>query len=237
MLSDPITKAGGRFCVYSFTTETPVLTPMLSLFFGLMLAVFLVGCATPAQTAGVIGGSIFGGALVGAYSPGHELEQVYYLGVFDPQEQLPPEVYRLTVRGQSAAFSTMKFGSGWVPASLIDSLSGHVRIDPNATDGSGISFSKDDATSVALQSRRRLIQFGPEGMREAPKDHRLVIVMGSSPKGFFDAVDSAMGSLSAMQSDRGNLLLDRDILKVLRDLESEKSKWREFTKTNQGLLQ
>jgi hypothetical protein len=40
--------------------------------------------------------------------------------------------------------------------------------------------------------------FGPEGFREAPRDHRLVVVMGSDPSVFFSAVDEALGSVAAV---------------------------------------
>src|SRR6266849_1933566 len=63
---------------------------------GLACAVVLMnGCATPAQTAGAIAGGVVGVTIAGGYSPGNEIEQVYYLGVFDPQEQVPATVYRL----------------------------------------------------------------------------------------------------------------------------------------------
>ncbi len=39
---------------------------------------------------------------------------------------------------------------------------------------------------------RRLMQFGPEGFREVPKDHRLVIMMGANPEDFFKAMDMAL---------------------------------------------
>jgi hypothetical protein len=41
-----------------------------------------------------------------------------------------------------------------------------------------------------------MIQFGPEGFREVPSEHRLVIVMGANPSAFFQAVDKTLGSLS-----------------------------------------
>ena len=45
---------------------------------------------------------------------------------------------------------------------------------------------------------RRLVMFGPEGFREAPKDHRLVVVMGSNPDAFFSAVDEALGVVASV---------------------------------------
>lgn len=52
-----------------------------------------------------------GTTLLGARTPANEIEQIYYLGVFDPQEQLEPMVYRVRVHGQASPISGMKFGS------------------------------------------------------------------------------------------------------------------------------
>lgn len=41
--------------------------------------------------------------VVGAQTPSQSIEQTYYVGVFDPKEQIPPALYRLTVRGQASA--------------------------------------------------------------------------------------------------------------------------------------
>src|SRR6266850_8359765 len=62
----------------------------------LVIAVLTHGCATPLQNAGLAAGI----TAAGGRSPGHEIEQVYYLGVFDPQDQVSPAVYRVTVHGQ-----------------------------------------------------------------------------------------------------------------------------------------
>lgn len=158
---------------------------------------FVAGC-DPVTTNAAIAGGVVGGTVLLAQAPGQEIEQVYYLGVFDPQDQLPPTVYRITVHGQASAMSNMKFGSGWVPAQFVDSL------------GTAASFGTGDNADVAsfhggqqkeqlanIKTGRRLMMFGPEGFREAPKDHRLVIVMGASPEKFFQAIDQAMENFSA----------------------------------------
>src|SRR5207245_550280 len=75
------------------------------------LSVLAAGCAHNAQTAGLIAGGI----ATAAVTPTHELEQIYYLGVFDPDEQLPRSVYRLRVHGQSSPLNATRFASGWVP--------------------------------------------------------------------------------------------------------------------------
>src|SRR5262245_33562546 len=84
----------------------------------LLIPLLAVGCATPVQTAGLVAGV----TVAGGRSPGQEIEQVYYLGVFDPQDQVPPSVYRVTVHGQASVLGLTKFASGWVPADIADSL-------------------------------------------------------------------------------------------------------------------
>jgi hypothetical protein len=184
---------------------------------------FFSGCATPAETAGVIAGSIAAATVTGARSPSTEIEQVYYLGVFDPQEQVPPQVYRIRVHGQASAISGVKFGSGWVPASIIDSLSGSVHMDVNAA-GTGLTISKDNETLASLQTGRRMIQFGPEGFREAPKDHRLVIVMGSSPKAYFEAVDEALGQIAKLQIETGSAELRQKLFQAFLQAELDQER-------------
>ena len=92
-----------------------------------------------------------------AQTPSSSLEQVYYLGVFDPQEQLPPTVYRVRVRGQGSALSTTRYASGWVRSEFIDSLSTVAKFGNKDLD-SGVSLvpaSEED--KVQLITGRRLI--------------------------------------------------------------------------------
>lgn len=149
-----------------------------------LMSIGLVGCANPTEY------TLLGAGATGyfAQAPANEIEQIYYLGVFDPQEQVPPTIYRVTVRGQASALSQMKFGSGWVHASLIDSLQTRAAHDEH---GDIVTSSSGD-TKPGIETGRRLMLFGPEGFREAPKDHRLVIVMGSSPDKFFNAMDQSL---------------------------------------------
>lgn len=176
----------------------------------------LTGCSS---TAGNIALGAAGATLVGARSPGQELEQTYYLGVFDPQEQLPPMVYRVRVRGQASFLSQMKFGSGWVPANLIDSLGTGVQFDDGQTH---VSIKKGNDPLATLQTGRRLVLFGPEGFREAPKDHRLVIVMGSSPEKWFNAMDQSLGAVNQVISQQRNEALIRMLLSALSDTRRER---------------
>jgi len=151
---------------------------------------FLVaGCATPAATNALLGA---GATTVLGHSPTTNIVQTYYLGVFDPREQLPPTIYRIRVQGQASALSATKFASGWVRAELMDSLSGQIVPEGNGVriSGNGSALAKE-LDKGALN--RRLIMFGPEGFREAPKDHRLAVVMGTDPEAFFGAVDRALG--------------------------------------------
>lgn len=157
---------------------------------------------------------------VGAVIPGHDIEQVYYIGAFDPHEQVPPALFRVRVRGQASIISWMRFGSGWVPADLIDSLGSSVEV--NKTTGR-IEFTRADAKDLStLNVARRLIQFGPEGFREVPKNHRLVVVMGASPENFFKAIDSAVGVVNNAAADQENNSLKQELLQALTTVQSER---------------
>jgi hypothetical protein len=181
------------------------------------LSLALAGCGS-AEKNYALGATAL---IVGARSPSHEMEQTYYLGVFDPQDQLPPTFYRLRVRGQSSSFSLMRFSSGWVKAEVIDSLGSGIRFDKTGS----ISIEKtNDAAGDKIATGRRLVMFGPEGFREAPADHRLVIVMGSSPETFFQAIDESLGTVaSAMQARRG-VDFERTVFKELVSVRSERQR-------------
>lgn len=183
----------------------------------LLIGSLTTGCnALPQNIA--LGAAIT--AAVGAVIPGHDIEQVYYLGSFDPQEQVPPALYRVRVRGQASIISWMRFGSGWVPAELIDSLGSSVEI--NKADGK-IAFTKASNEQIAkLQIGRRLMQFGPEGFREVPKNHRLVLVMGSDPEKFFAAMDEALGAVSQAKVDQDNNALHRLLFEAMIRVRAEK---------------
>ncbi len=146
-----------------------------------------LGCSSFTAT---VAGVAVGTTLAGAYTPAHGIEQIYYLGTFDRQGQLPPQFYRLTVRGQASIISNMRFGSGWVRAEVIDAIEGW---SPAGSDAEG-------GGEVDLKEGRALVQYGPEGFREAPRDHRLVIVMGGDPSAFFKAMDMSLGNVARVQS-------------------------------------
>lgn len=163
-------------------------------------AMVLAGCATPTGTNSLLGSA--GVAALG-HTPSTHIVQTYYLGVFDPREQLPPTIYRVRVQGQASALNWTKFASGWVRADVVDSLSGQIEADRSGikVGGQGNGLSKELDKS---QLNRRLVMFGPEGFREAPKDHRLVVVMGSNPEGFFSAVDRALGVVAGVTQPSQN---------------------------------
>lgn len=189
-----------------------------------VIGAVLAGCNS--TTGPIVGGTI-GATVLGAMSPTQEIEQIYYLGVFDPQDQLPEAVYRLTVKGQASFISFMSFASGWLPASIIDSLGGDVTM--RTQEGNrGLSITGPDAaTKVDLQTGRRLVLFGPEGFREAPRNHRLVIVMGASPERFFKAIDTALGEIAQMQVERDNSGVQKEIFQALLNLKTDQQAFKE----------
>ncbi|MCP4256310.1 MAG: hypothetical protein GY774_02145 [Planctomycetes bacterium] len=181
------------------------------------------GCST---TIGNIAAGIGGTAFL-AHSPSNEIEQIYYLGVFDPQEQVEPTVYRVRVHGQASAMSGMKFSSGWVLADVIDSLGTSVNFHG---DGAVLSIEESEKLSDALPTGRKLVLFGPEGFRPAPENHRLVIVMGSSPEAFFQAIDESLGAVSKVKFDQQNQKLQQDVFKELQQIGKERHSLDELAK-------
>jgi hypothetical protein len=163
------------------------------------LCVGLTGCATIEGTVALVAAVA---TPVLARVPGSEIEQTYYLGAFDDEDQLAPTVYRVTVRGQASVVSGVGFGSGWVPADIIDSLTTSVGSD---VEGRSVHVEQGPAATEVkdeLTIGRGLVVFGPEGFRPAPRKHRLVIVMGASPQDFFRAMDELVGMASATRAGR-----------------------------------
>lgn len=183
-----------------------------------MSLVMLTACATPAQNVAV---GVAAGFFLGGQSPINEIEQIYYLGVFDPQGQLPPQVYRVRVHGQSS-LGNKKFASGWVPASVIDTL--------NLSSFEDIQgFGSIEGTpSGSLETGRRLLAFGPEGFRKVPKDHRLVMVMGNNPDDFFRAVSTSLGTISSAKADHKNSNLNKALFEALVEVSKEKQRHKDL---------
>lgn len=182
------------------------------------------GCATPWQTAGLVAGV----TVSGAHSPDREIEQVYYLGVFDPRDQIPPSIYRVAVHGQASFISGVKFASGWVPAYFVDSLSGQIRFQAGNENGS-LTLTQAGTNEVStLKQGRKLVLFGPEGFREAPKDHRLVLVMGASPKDYFEALDRAMGAAGRAMQGHFNETARNNVQGAFREAIAELARTEQF---------
>jgi hypothetical protein len=187
------------------------------------LSIATVGLLTACDSLqGNIALGTVGATVLGAQAPSHEIEQIYYLGSYDPQGQLPPEIYRIRVHGQASFISRTNFASGWVRAGLIDSLGTTVGFQGKS--GRATVDGADPNDNSAIKSLRKLVQFGPEGFREAPKDHRLVVVMGSNPEAFFEAVDTALGSVSAAQAEQRNGVLTGELFESLVGLKSERER-------------
>lgn len=187
-----------------------------------LLLSLLPGCGSKASDVALAVGAVVVApvALIGAKAPTDEIAQTYYLGVYDPQGQLPPSIYRVRVQGQSSFLNTTKFASGWVHASLIDSLgteiafneqNGGLRIQPVGSDN-----------DASMETGRRLMMFGPEGFREAPADHRLVVVMGADPSAFFEAVDQTLGVLAQATQGLDSSKLRDALFEELIRLKSER---------------
>jgi hypothetical protein len=173
------------------------------------------GCASPWQTAG----AAVGVTAAGAQAPSTEIEQIYYLGVFDPREQVPPMIYRVRVHGQASFISLARFASGWVPAQVADSLSSQIQYGDNGT--LQVMKQDDQLKSSALQAGRRLVLFGPEGFREAPRDQRLVIIMGTDPSKYFAAVNKVLSKTTTNSTTQPDPNLSAKILAGLVDSEGQ----------------
>ena len=177
-----------------------------------MLVLAGSGCSTPESNI-ALG---VGATLLGSATAAHEIEQVYYLGVFDPTEQLPEAVYRITVRGQASLISNTKFASGWVPAALVDTLSSNITFGEQGVEIAG------GAPGAGISTGRGLMIFGPEGFRPAPRDHRLVVIMGSDPSEFFKAVGDTLQDVTQAEIAQRNDEAARKILEELLRISGER---------------
>lgn len=182
-----------------------------------LLSLALLGCDTESVVYGTIAST-----LVGARSPTNEVEQIYYLGVFDEQEQLPSQVYRVRLRGQASAISFTKFASGWLPAEVVDTLGTSVGFNKGSNT---VSVTRDPSiANEGVPTGRKLILFGPEGFRKAPKGHRLVVVMGSSPETYFEAINQSLGSIAAVTQRQAPAVSDRELFQALVRLKAERDR-------------
>lgn len=206
------------------------------IFLGLILITVILPCLSQMgcswstdEIAGTVVGGVVTTTAIGARTPAQDLEQVYYLGAFDPREQIPPTIYRITVRGQASVLSSTKFATGWVPASFIDSLNSHIGLDVNDANSPNPNFTPGSADYSAGPFRgRKLVLFGPEGFREAPKDQRLVIVMGASPDAYFEAIDNVLGEYSSMQVEKVKGPMKNKLLNTLIELDAQEDQIKEL---------
>jgi hypothetical protein len=183
----------------------------------LIVAIGLVGCDhVPTRNTG-LAATVVGAA----HFPTSQMQQVYYLGVFDPRDQVPPMIYRVRIQGQASILNATNFASGWVHASVLDSLSPDTRHENTLRELSGKGAALKASEEKSALTGRRLMMFGPEGFREAPKEHRLVVVMGSDPSAFFSAIDRALGVVAeATQGTTASAELSRLLLSeqsIMRD--------------------
>jgi len=189
------------------------------------VSALLGGCGELTPEARLAVGTIGAVTTIGSRTPTTDIEQTYYLGTFDPQDQLPPLFYRIRVRGQASAISSTKFASGWVPAALVDSLGGKISLGDKGQ--ANFSSSSSDQLS-ALKTGRRLVMFGPEGFRESPADHRLVVVMGSSPQAFFQAIDQTLGAVAEQLDRERGSELQGELFEALLRLKEERGRLRDL---------
>lgn len=190
--------------------------------FLLLAGLVLTGCETAAKT----GLFAIGAGVTARYAitPTSDIQQTFYLGVFDPIDQLPPTLYRVRVRGQGSFLNATKFASGWVKSEVIDSLGG-------AKFGANGNI---ETTGTQLDNKfptgRRLMLFGPEGFREAPKGHRLVLVMGSNPQAFFGALDRALGTVASFTQSQGGQDVSHTLAEALLELSLERERLEGVTR-------
>jgi hypothetical protein len=133
--------------------------------------------------------------------------ETFYLGRFDPINQLPQELYRFKVTGNSSWFHETHFASGWLPAKAVDPLEATVGIDKNnpyARDvhplGENSSKGQSESKNY-LEAYRTMRLFGPEAFLEVPKDLRFVVVMSANPNKFFQAAGLLAGNKPSDEAD------------------------------------
>ena len=122
--------------------------------------------------------------LPGCWASGSFVQTTHYIGVFDPHEQVPQELYRVTITGESDLLSSVKYGSGWVAASAADLLAMDTDGGVNAA-ATKDSLPAQSAPPPHLEARRRFFEIGPLGVSTEPQDGRFVVIMSSDPNQFF----------------------------------------------------
>jgi len=146
-----------------------------------------------------------------------EVQTRHYVGVFDPQEQVTQELYRITIRGHSKPLSNVQYASGWVPAEAADLLTRSIRLQDHDVQLSGT----EAASIAAIMAERRFFEIGPLGVSFEPQDARFVIVMSSDPDYFFQKMSVLLESQTGGSSDTA---VARQKEALRRALSTERSK-------------
>jgi hypothetical protein len=115
----------------------------------------------------------------------------------------------------------MRFASGWAPANLVDSLNTNLSFNEQ---GMVPCSDEEEASLSKIKTGRRLILFGPEGYREAPRNHRLVLVMSSSPQSYFSALGETLGTIADVQVKQLDSKLHREVLDSLKEVRDEQKR-------------
>lgn len=176
----------------------------------LLAAMGVIPGRLPAASPDAILGGIGGAILLGSTTASNRLEQIYYLGTFDPDNRVPPTFFRIRVRGQSSLLGDMKFASGWIPAAVADGLATDFTAPATPTAGEASSH-------VTRGFGARFQQFGPEGFRIVPERSRLAIIMGSNPSSFFQMIDSFNAALALDANGATSITADQSLLKAELD--------------------
>lgn len=147
---------------------------------------------------GLAKGLFMGGAGLLASCSATEVETTHYLGVFDPQQQVTQELYKLEIKGCANFASNADFASGWIPAGVADLVS--EGIESKRTEGGAVvghRTAEGDVPEAVVKPSRQFFEIGPLAVSKAPQDHRFVVVMGSDPDFFFQK----MGLLTTLGED------------------------------------
>ncbi len=191
-------------------------------FSGLLSSLLLAGCGGMTVVQRNQTGLAVAAGLA-SVTPNADIQQTYYLGSFDPLSQLPPAIYRIRVRGQSSILNATRFASGWAPAEVVDSLTGAISTDMKT---GTVSTQRGADTSQLPEQDRKLVLFGPEGFRTAPRGHRLVVVMGASPEAVEQAFSSALGTVARVRFSPSATSVERDLFARLNELAAERDQFK-----------
>ncbi len=144
-------------------------------------------------------------ALVGCRAT--KISTTHFLGVFDPQQQVTQELYKVKITGKASWYSDAKFATGWVPAGVADRLG--ETVDRKSTAGGSVygDHSKTDPKNLVavVKPKRQFYEVGPLGVSVAPENQRFVAMMGSNPNYFFQKLSmlTTLGEDPGRNSNKG----------------------------------